>query len=97
VLAFPTTDFHQELKSDAAVQEFLDARYPDVDFPIFATTSLATNPVYIALRKQMPQAVVQHNFYKYLVNQRGIAVKFYPKNREPFSLKHDIAVLLAEG
>ena len=46
------------------------------------------------LNRQMPSAQVKHNFYKYLVNREGVAVKFFTKPKEPLSLKQDIEELL---
>lgn len=94
VLAFPTNDFHQELDSNHAIQEFVSQHYPQATFPIFGLSSLKDNAVYQQLSRQMPSTQVKHNFYKYLVNREGVAVKFYAKPQEPLSLREDIEELL---
>ena len=42
----------------------------------------------------MPEAQVQHNFFKYLCNRKGVAVKFYTNKQDPLSLVDDIEELL---
>lgn len=97
VLAFPTNDFHQELESNEAIQEFVHHNYPQATFPIFGLSSLQDNPVYRTLSRQLPHTKVKHNFYKYLVNREGIAVQFFTKPQEPLSLQSDIEELLGES
>jgi glutathione peroxidase-family protein len=87
-------DFHQELESNEKIQEFVSDKFPEATFPVFGKSSLKNNVVYQSLKRQMPQHVVKHNFYKYLVNREGIAVKFFTKPQEPLSLKKNIEELL---
>jgi len=94
VLAFPTNDFHQELGSNKEIQEFVHNNFEGITFPVLGLSKLQENPVYQALVKQMPQAHVKHNFYKFLVNRRGMAVKFYDKRHDPLTLLDDIEELL---
>ena len=96
VLAFPSNDFHQELESNNAIQEFIKDEFPSTNFPVFGMSSLADNPVYKQLRKQLPDDGVRHNFFKYLVDRKGIARQLFPKARDPLTLEHDIELLLAE-
>lgn len=96
VMAFPTNDFRQELPTNEEIQSFVHERYPQATFPVLGLTSLHNNPVYQSLQQQMPEAHVRHNFYKYLVNRNGVAVKFYPKQTDPLELREDIAQLLDE-
>ena len=42
----------------------------------------------------MPDNHVRHNFFKYLVNRQGMAVKFYDKQTEPLDIQDDIEELL---
>lgn len=97
VLAFPSNDFQQELGSDKEIQDFVKASFPQVNFPIFARSSLASNPVYQRLERHLPNDHVQHNFFKYLVNRKGIAVKMFHKKQNPLDLQGDIEVLLNEN
>jgi glutathione peroxidase len=96
VLAFPTNDFHQEQGSNEAIQLFVKEKYPQVSFPIFGKSSLASNPVYQRLERHLPNDYVKHNFFKYLVNRKGRAVKLYDKKTPPMSLQEAIEELLAE-
>eukprot|EP00429_Kryptoperidinium_foliaceum_P040127 CAMPEP_0176178768 /NCGR_PEP_ID=MMETSP0120_2-20121206/91596_1 /TAXON_ID=160619 /ORGANISM="Kryptoperidinium foliaceum, Strain CCMP 1326" /LENGTH=213 /DNA_ID=CAMNT_0017516925 /DNA_START=65 /DNA_END=704 /DNA_ORIENTATION=- len=78
-LAFPISDFHQELSSNQEIQGFLASNYPNANFPVFGLSSLKDNAVYEALRKQLPNAHVQHNFFKFLVDSNGKAIKMFHK------------------
>jgi len=57
-------------------------------------SSLKDNPVYKQLQKHLPESHVRHNFFKYLVDRRGIAVRMYTKKDLPASLDGDIEALL---
>lgn len=94
VLAFPSGDFHQELDTNDEIQEFVHEKFPDVTFPVFGKSSLQENAVYRQLKRQMPGTEVKHNFFKYLVNRDGVAVKFFTKPQDPLSLRPDIEALL---
>jgi glutathione peroxidase-family protein len=48
------------------------------------------------VERQLPNDSVQHNFFKYLINRKGIAVKMFHKREEPLSLQEAIEELLAE-
>ena len=93
-MAFPTNDFRQELGSNEEIQNFVSENFEQVNFPIFGLTSLHENPVYQQLQKQLPEAHVKHNFFKYLVDQNGKAVKLFHKKEDPLSLTQDIEELL---
>lgn len=97
VLAFPTNDFHQELDTNEEIQEFVSDNFPQASFPILGTSTLKDNPVYQQLKRQMPGVYVQHNFYKYLVNPEGIAVRFFTKKQDPLSIADAIEQLLDEA
>lgn len=96
ILAFPTNDFHQEPGSNEEILSFVTEKYPQVNFPIFGKSSLASNPVYLKLERHLPNDVVKHNFFKYLVNRQGIAVHLYNKKTEPRSLEQAIEKLLED-
>jgi glutathione peroxidase len=96
VLAFPISDFHQELSTNEDIDAFLKSNFAKINFPIFGLSSLADNPVYEALRKQLPDAHVQHNFFKYLVDRNGKAVKMFHKKQDPLTLTDEIERLLEE-
>ncbi|GKY96474.1 hypothetical protein MPSEU_000606900 [Mayamaea pseudoterrestris] len=100
VLAFPTNDYQQELASNAEVAAFVKEHYPETTFPIFGLGPLSRNPVYSLLSKQLdlPEAEsrVRHNFYKYLVDRNGVAVKLYNKKQDPLSIKGAIEKLLKQ-
>lgn len=96
VLAFPTNDFHQEPGSNEQILGFVKESFPQVTFPIFGKQSLAENPVYQRFERHLPNDVVKHNFFKYLVNRQGIAVKMFDKKQEPLSLQEEIEKLLEE-
>lgn len=94
VLAFPTNDFRQELGSNEEIQDFIDENFDQVNFPIFGLSSLKENVVYQQLKRQLPESNVRHNFFKYLVDRNGKAVKLYHKKEDPLSLTGDIEELL---
>lgn len=101
VLAFPTNDFHQELSTNQEIQEFVQSHFfsqdPPTSFPIFGITSLQENAVYQALQEQLPEAHVQHNFFKFLVNRNGKAIKMFHKKQDPITLMEEIEKLLDEN
>lgn len=94
VLAFPTNDFRQELESNEEVFNFWSNEFPEATFPIFELSSLADNPVYQRISQHLPGKHVNHNFFKYLVNREGVAVKMFTKKQDPLSLKDEIRELL---
>jgi glutathione peroxidase len=94
VLAFPTNDFNQELGSNEQIQEYVSEHFPQVSFPVFGMTSLKDNPVYQTFQRQLPNAHVQHNFFKYLVDQNGVAVSMFHKKEDPLTLEEHIEKLL---
>lgn len=98
VLAFPSNDYRQELGTNDEIQRFVSENFPQVSFPIFGTGSLQDNPVYQQLQNQLPgDGQVRHNFFKYLVNRDGIAVKLFTKKQDPLDFVGDIEQLLASN
>ena len=95
VLAFPSNDYGQEFPENRDIQKFIQTNYPQVTFPVLGTSHLPENPVYQLLQQQMPGFHVKHNFYKYLINRQGIAVKFFDKKTNPRAIQNDIEELLS--
>lgn len=97
MLAFPTNDFHQELGTNERIRDFLDKTFPDaINFPVLGMSSLKDNPVYQALATHLPDTdnKVRHNFFKYLVDRRGVAVKLFTKKQDPADFEDEIEALL---
>lgn len=94
VLAFPSNDYHQELESNEEISNFWSNEFPEATFPVFALSSLADNPVYQSISRQLPDQHVKRNFFKYLVNREGVAVKMFTKKQDPSSFKDEILQLL---
>ena len=95
MLAFPSNDYGQEFPENRDIQKFIHTNYPQVTFPVLGTSHLPENPVYQLLQQQMPGTHVKHNFYKYLINRQGIAVKFFDKKTNPRNIQNDIEELLS--
>lgn len=84
ILAFPTNDFQQEPGTNEEIGETVSKLlgpelYHSPNFFLFKKSPLKTNPVYKLLTKQMPENVVQHNFFKYVIGRDGLPLKFYTK------------------
>lgn len=100
ILAFPSNDFHQEPGTNeeiaATVENLLGKeRFPNnPNFVLFSKSSLQVNPIYQQLSQHIQGSVVKHNFYKYLVDRDGLAVKFYDKKTQILQFESDIAKLL---
>jgi glutathione peroxidase len=94
VLAFPISDFDQELASNREIDAYVRAAFPQVDFPIFSLGTLKENPVYQQLQRQVPDQHVRWNFFKYLVDRNGQVVHVFDLNVSPLSLAEDIEKLL---
>jgi len=85
VIAFPSNQFHQELRDNAAVLEFCSLTY-GVTFPVMDRVRVNgrdTHPLYVAL-KQTPDSQgkagrVTWNFEKFLVLPGGETHRFRPR------------------
>jgi glutathione peroxidase-family protein len=98
VLAFPISDFNQELGSNKEIDAFVKENFPQVDFPIMSLSSLDTNPVYRLLQGQVDRTeFVKWNFFKYLVDGNGQVVKVFDQHVNPLALTEDIESLLEAG
>jgi glutathione peroxidase len=82
VLGFPMNDFGgQEPGSNKEISTFCTNQYA-IDFPMFAKTSLKSNPLYADLGKAAGKAP-RWNFHKYLVDRSGKQVQSFESAVEP--------------
>ena len=91
VLGFPSDSFNQELASNSEVASFCQKNY-GVTFPLFATVAVkgdTATPLYKYLSDKAKNGKVgdapNWNFCKYLVDEQGHVVKFYPSRVTPLS------------
>jgi glutathione peroxidase len=82
VLGFPSNDFGgQEPGSNKEIAAFCVNQYA-IDFPMFAKTSLKSNPLYADLAKATG-AAPRWNFHKYLVDRSGRRVQSFDTRVDP--------------
>ena len=92
VLGFPANDFGgQEPGSNEEIATFCERNY-GVKFPVFqkiAVTGPDTHPLYKYLSDKSQNGVTSEaptwNFCKYLIDERGNVVKFFPSKVSPLS------------
>ena len=91
VLGFPSDSFNQELGSNAEVAAFCQKNF-GVTFPLFSTIPVKgadAAPLYKFLADKARNGAVGEaptwNFCKYLVDERGHVVAFYPSAVKPMS------------
>ena len=91
VLGFPSNSFNQELASNEEVSAFCEKNY-GVTFPLFSTVAVKgddATPLYKFLSDKDKNGAVSDapswNFCKYLVDEKGHVVKFYPSKVKPLS------------
>jgi glutathione peroxidase len=91
VLGFPSNSFNQELASNMEVAAFCEKNY-GVTFPLFGTVSVKGDdaaPLYKFLSNKAKNGTVGDaptwNFCKYLVDEQGHVVAFYPSKVKPLS------------
>ncbi len=89
VLGFPSNSFNQELASNEEVAAFCEKNY-GVTFPLFSTVSVKgddATPLYKFLADKGKNGAVNEapnwNFCKYLVDEKGHVVAFYPSKVKP--------------
>ncbi|MBC8081823.1 MAG: glutathione peroxidase [Hymenobacter sp.] len=99
VLGFPSDSFKQELDSDAEVASFCEKNY-GVTFPLFSTVAVKGDdaaPLYKFLADKSKNGAVDEkpswNFCKYLVDEQGHVVGFYPSRVKPMSEELVAAIL----
>ena len=97
VLAFPTNDFHQELDNNEEIAGFWSNEFPEATFPVLGLSSLKENPVYQRIHQQLPDQHVRHNFFKYLVNREGVAIRMFTKKQNPLTLTEEIREFLQDA
>ena len=105
ILAFPSDDFRQESGSDAEIRDFVrdimgDEAADGPSFHLFAKSSLSDNPVFSGIRRQLAEegvdGVVRGNFFKFLVDQDGIARMTFGKKEEPLSFESKIRRMIRD-
>jgi glutathione peroxidase len=91
VLGFPSNSFNQELASNEEVSSFCEKNY-GVTFPLFSTVPVKgddATPLYKFLADKDKNGAVSDapswNFCKYLVDEKGHVVAFYPSKVKPLS------------
>ena len=87
ILGFPANDFlWQEPGSDKDIQQFCSTKY-NVTFDMFSKISVKgkdQHPLYTYLTKESESPnEVKWNFSKFLVDQKGKVVSYFPSNVEP--------------
>ena len=89
VLGFPSNSFNQELASNEEVASFCEKNY-GVTFPLFDTAPVKgddAQPLYKFLADKSKNGAVSEaptwNFCKYLVDEKGHVVAFYPSKVKP--------------
>ena len=89
VLGFPSNSFNQELASNEEVASFCEKNY-GVTFPLFSTVPVKgddATPLYKFLADKEKNGAVGEaptwNFCKYLVDEKGHVVAFYPSKVKP--------------
>ena len=89
VLGFPSNSFNQELASNEEVASFCEKNY-GVTFPLFSTVAVKgddATPLYKFLADKDKNGAVSDaptwNFCKYLVDEKGHVVAFYPSKVKP--------------
>lgn len=91
VLGFPSDSFNQELGTNEEVAAFCEKNY-GVTFPLFSTISVKGNdaaPLYKFLADKARNGAVSDaptwNFCKYLIDEKGHVMAFYPSKVKPMS------------
>jgi glutathione peroxidase len=89
ILGFPSTNFaHQEFDDETQIQQFCDMQF-SVTFPMFASVDVIganTHPLFRNVRRAS-NTLPKWNFYKYLINRAGTAVKAFSSLTKPQSPK----------
>lgn len=84
VLGFPSNDFAQEPDEEEKIQNFCQVTY-GVKFPMFEKIGVSgpdAHPFYRQLAAQ-GGGYPEWNFYKYLVDRRGVVVARFPSQVRP--------------
>ena len=100
ILAFPTNDFHQEPGSNKEIKQKVISLvggqeiYEKSNFVLFQQSELGHNPIYQLLHSHMPNKVVKHNFFKYVVGKDGIPVSFHTKKETLLDMEDEVKGLI---
>lgn len=100
VVGVPSSDFQQELPTNAQVARFCERNF-GVSFPmmrISPVTGARAIPLFKGLSRPAWSKQPQWNFNKYLVDRRGRVAMYFPASVEPGSpaMRKAVATLLAE-
>ena len=90
VLGFPANNFLQEPGKNAKIKSFCSTKY-GVTFPMFEKTNVKKgskqNSLYVWLSNKSlngwNDAAPSWNFYKYLINDKGNLIGFFPSRVQP--------------
>lgn len=100
ILDFPCNQFANQAPGTAEeIHEFCETRF-GVTFPQFAKIEVNgpdASPLYTYLKKQKGGLLdprIKWNFTKFLINQKGEAVKRYAPTKTPEAIEKDIKALL---
>jgi glutathione peroxidase len=88
VISVPSNDFNQELRTDAAVQDFCEINY-NISLPMTTITSVKggeAHPFFQWMRKEYG-FIPRWNFYKVLLDAEGNLVETYTSITKPTSSK----------
>ena len=88
VISVPSNDFNQELRTDAAVQDFCEINY-NISLPMTTITSVKggkAHPFFKWMRKEYG-FIPRWNFYKILLDTEGNLVETYTSITKPTSSK----------
>ena len=91
IIGFPSNDFGgQEPGTNAEIKTFCTLNY-DISFPLGAKVKINEHPVYQWLTKKSLNgkldSQVAWNFQKYLIDENGQLVTFYPSSIDPLDEK----------
>lgn len=98
VIAVPSDDFNQEMKTKEEVESFCKVKY-GVTFPVSKIYNVKKGEVHpFFMHAGQKTTSPKMNFYKYLINKNGEVVEYYSSVTNPSSKKvaSKIEELLAE-
>ncbi len=91
IIGFPSNDFgNQESGTNAEISTFCTLNY-GISFPMAAKVKIKENPVYQWLTQKAlngeTDSEVKWNFQKYLIDEKGRLVTYYPSSTNPIDEK----------
>ncbi|MDO8940034.1 MAG: glutathione peroxidase [Methylicorpusculum sp.] len=97
ILGFPSNDFNQEFKDEEKTANVCYINY-GVTFPVFAESRVKGNEANALFRKlaQLTGTAPEWNFYKYLIDRKGLNVEAFASSVEPEAMEAKIKVLLQQ-